>query len=139
MEELNQANAPRREKTVADSRAEQSHILTMKNLNGNQLLFGAQMFSWMDEIAVIVARRHSGYDVTTARVDECQFLQTAINCDTITVKGELVSVGNTSMKVKIEIFKERFDAEQILIASAYFLMVALDENGHSVTVPTLKA
>jgi acyl-CoA hydrolase len=128
----------RKKKSVSQSRAEQSHILTMKNLNGNQLLFGAQMFSWMDEVAVIVARRHSGYDVTTARVDECQFLATAINCDTIIVKGELVSVGRTSMRVKIEIYKERFDAERILIANAYFLMVALDADGHPVTVPELE-
>ncbi len=133
-------NAPqeRAKKNVAQSKAEQSHILTMKNLNGNQLLFGAQMFSWMDEISVIVARRHSGHDVTTARVDECQFLATAIHCDTIIVQGELVSVGRTSMRVKVEIYKERFDAERILIASAYFLMVALDENNRPCVVPELK-
>ena len=47
-------------KRVSDSVTEQVHILTQANLNGYHRLFGGKLMSWMDIVAAVVARRHSG-------------------------------------------------------------------------------
>ena len=127
----------RPKKSAEDSRAEQVHVLTMPTLNGNAYLSGAQLMAWVDEVSVVVARRHSGTDVTTVRVDNLQFLLPAINRDTIVVKGFLTAVGNTSMTVHVDVFKERFCGTQTRIAQADVLMVSLDEAEHPHPVPAL--
>ena len=55
-------------KTVSESATTQVQILTQANLNGYQRLFGGQLMSWMDIVAAVTARRHSGKNVTTACV-----------------------------------------------------------------------
>ncbi len=131
-----EANRPR--KGASASMAEQVHVLTMPTLNGNAYLSGAQLMQWVDEVAVVVARRHSGTDVTTVRVDNLQFLLPAINRDTIVVKGALSKVGSTSMLVHVDVYKERFCGEQTKIAQADVLMVSLDEAEHPRIVPRLE-
>ena len=59
-------------KKISDSLAEQVHVLTMETLNGNQRLSGPKLLYWIDEVATIVARRHAGSDVTTARLSRIQ-------------------------------------------------------------------
>ncbi len=130
------ANRPCKGATA--SMAEQVHVLTMPTLNGNAYLSGAQLMQWVDEVAVVVARRHSGTDVTTVRVDNLQFLLPAINRDTIVVKGALSKVGSTSMLVHVDVYKERFCGEQTKIAQADVLMVSLDEAEHPHIVPRLE-
>jgi len=49
------------EKTVSESRTEQVQILTQGTLNGDKRLFGGKLMEWIDVVAAVVARRHSGY------------------------------------------------------------------------------
>ncbi|MDE5557330.1 MAG: hypothetical protein K2J32_06500 [Ruminococcus sp.] len=53
------------EKRVSDSYSEQVHVLTQANINGYNQLFGGQLMEWIDIVAAVVARRHSGHNVTT--------------------------------------------------------------------------
>ena len=46
-------------KKISDSHVEQTYVLMTRHLNGAGRLFGGQLISWIDEIAGIVARRHS--------------------------------------------------------------------------------
>lgn len=124
-------------KYASESVAEQVHVLTMETLNGNQRLAGPQLFLWIDEVAVVVARRHSGSDVTTVKIENLEFLKPAINKDTVIVKGKIISVGRSSMYINVEAFSERFSGEQTKIATAKVLMVALDENEVPHPVPEL--
>ena len=54
-------------KRVADSRAEQIHILMPEHITGYKRLFGGRLMEWIDIVAGVVARRHSGCNVTTLR------------------------------------------------------------------------
>ena len=60
-------------KTVAESRSTQVHILMPGDLNGYGRLFGGKLMEWIDVVAAVVARRHSGCEVTTASVDHLEF------------------------------------------------------------------
>ncbi len=125
------------EKRVSDSITEQVHILTQGSLNGYRRLFGGQLMSWIDVVAAVVARRHSGKNVTTAVVDMLEFKAPAYANDTIFILGKITYVGRTSMEVKVMVYVEELNGERKLINTAYVVMVALDENERPTPVPGL--
>lgn len=125
------------EKRVKDSYSQQVHVLTMSNLNGYSRLFGGQLMAWIDEVAAVVARRHSNKNVTTASIDMLKFKKAAYANETIVLKGKITYVGNTSMEVNVKTYVEKLNGEKILINDAYIIMVALDENERPTKVPGL--
>lgn len=126
------------EKTIRDSYAEQVQVLTQANINGYNRLFGGQLMEWIDIVAAVVARRHSGRNVTTAVVDTLTFNAPAYPNDTVIICGHLTHVGRTSMEVCVQSFVENLDGTRKLINTAYLVMVALDENERPAQVPRLR-
>ena len=63
----------RRMKKVSDSQVEQTYVLMPRHINGSGRLFGGQLLSWIDEMAGIVARKHSEGSVVTAAIDNLIF------------------------------------------------------------------
>ena len=124
-------------KRVSDSVTQQVHILSQGNLNGYQRLFGGQLMTWIDVVAAVVARRHSGRNVTTVAVDMLQFQAPAYANDTIVIVGKITYVGRSSMEVKVTAYVEELSGERKLINTAYVVMVALDENERPTLVPGL--
>ena len=124
-------------KKVSDSYTEQVHILSQGNLNGYRRLFGGQLMGWIDVVAAVVARRHSGKNVTTAVVDMLQFKAPAYANDTVFISGKITYAGRTSMEIKVTVFVEELNGERKLINTAYVVIVALDENEHPAEVPGL--
>lgn len=92
---------------------------------------------WIDVVAAIVARRHSGRNVTTVVVDTLQFKGPAYANDSLVLIGKITYVGNTSMEVCVRTYVEELSGEKRLINEAYLVMVALDENERPVSVPRL--
>lgn len=124
-------------KRASESFTTQVQVLTMSNLNGYSRLFGGQLMSWMDVVAAVTARRHSGMNVTTASVTDLSFHAPAHGNDTVVLTGEVIYVGRTSMEVKVYVYKEELGGKRILINEAVFTMVALDENEKPAEVPGL--
>lgn len=125
-------------KTVSQSRTEHVQILTQANINGYNRLFGGQLMEWIDIVAAVTARRHSGRNVTTALVDTLTFTAPAHPNDTILIRGKITYTGRTSMEVCVKSYVENPDCTRQLINTAYLVMVALDENEKPVEVPRLK-
>lgn len=125
------------QKYVKDSYTEQVHVLTMSNLNGYNRLFGGQLMSWIDEVAAVVARRHSGQNVTTASIDTLVFKKPAHANDTVIINGKITYAGNTSMEIDVKTYVEKLNGEQVLINEAFVTMVALDENERPTKIPAL--
>ena len=124
-------------KTVDDSRVETVHLIRPTHLNGADRLFGGILMQWIDEVAVIVAKRHSMSSVTTASVDNLTFLHGAYQNDMVVIKGKMTWVGSTSMEVCVDTYVESPSGERHRINNAHFMMVALDENDKPVKVPKL--
>ena len=124
-------------KTVEDSRVETVHMVRPTHLNGANRLFGGILMQWIDEVAGIVAKRHSMSNVTTASVDNLTFLRGAYQNDMVVIKGKLTWVGSTSMEVCVDTYVETPSGERTRINNAHFMMVALDENDKPVSVPKL--
>ncbi|MBQ4160370.1 MAG: acyl-CoA thioesterase [Clostridia bacterium] len=124
-------------KCVKDSKTEQVQILSQATLNGYKRLFGGKLMEWIDVVAAVVARRHSGCNVTTAAVDSLEFTDAAYANDTLVLVGYVTYTGNTSMEVCVKTYVESLDGSRRLINQAYVVMVALDENEKPTRVPKL--
>ena len=125
-------------KTVEDSRVETVHLIRPTHLNGADRLFGGILMQWIDEVAGIVAKRHSMCNVTTASVDNLTFLHGAYQNDMVVIKGKMTWVGSTSMEVCVDTYVESPSGERHRINNAHFMMVALDDHDKPVQVPGLK-
>lgn len=124
-------------KRVSDSVTRQVQIVSQSSLNGYHRLFGGRLMEWIDIVAAVVARRHSGKNVTTASVDSLIFKKSAYANDTIVLKGFITYVGTTSMEVCVQTFAEHLDGKREEINTAFLVMVAIDEAGQPVAVPKL--
>ena len=124
-------------KRVADSMAETVHIVRPNHLNGANRLFGGILMQWIDEVAGIVSKRHAMANVITASVDNLRFIKGAYQNEMVVIVGKLTYVGTTSMEVRVETYVENKSGIRKAINSAYFVMVALDENDKPVSVPKL--
>ena len=124
-------------KTVDDSRVETVHIVRPNHLNGANRLFGGILMQWIDEVAGIVAKRHSMCNVTTASVDNLTFLHGAYQNEMVVIKGKLTWVGSSSMEVCVDTYVENLSGQRDRINNAHFMMVALDDNDKPVQVPRL--
>ncbi len=124
-------------KRVSDSYTEQVQILSMSALNGYKRLFGGRLMEWIDIVAAVVARRHSGCNVTTATVDSLEFLGPAYANDTLVLRGKITYVGRTSMEIRVDSYVEGLSGQRRLVNTAYVVMVAIDENERPCPVPSL--
>ena len=124
-------------KTVDDSRVETVHLVRPTYLNGANRLFGGILMQWIDEVAGIVAKRHSQCNVTTAAVDNLVFLHGAYQNDLVVIKGKMTWVGSSSMEVCVDTYVETPAGQRDRINNAHFIMVALDKEDRPVRVPRL--
>ncbi len=124
-------------KRVSDSYTQHVQILSQGTLNGYKRLFGGKLMEWIDIVAAVVARRHSGCNVTTACVDSLIFKRAAYANDTISIEGYITYAGRTSMEICVETYVEHLSGEKDIINTAYLIMVAIDEDGNPTSVPKL--
>lgn len=122
---------------VAESMVETVHMVRPNHLNGVGRLFGGILMQWIDEVATLVAKRHTHKNVTTVSVDNLTFLKGAYQKDVIVLVGRVTYVGRTSMEVEVDSYVEAIDGQRIRINHAYFTMVALDENDKPTPAPGL--
>ncbi len=129
--------AEKQGKTVEDSCTEQIQILMPPHINGAGRLFGGKLMEWIDVVAAVTARRHSGYNVTTAAVDNLVFKSGAYSNDALVLEGRITYVGRTSMEVRVDTYVENLSGMRRNVNRAYVVMVAIDGAGKPVEVPPL--
>ena len=126
------------EKRVEDSRVETVHIIRPNHLNAAGRLFGGMLMQWLDEVAGMVAKRHTRANVITASVDNLRFIHGAYKGEMVVIVGKVTYVGTTSMEVRVDTYVEHMeDGMRRPINRAYFTMVALDEDDKPKQVPRL--
>ena len=126
-----------RSKYVSESQTEQVQIVMQGDANGQGRLFGGRLIEWIDIVAAVVARRHSGCEVTTVSIDNLHFKAPAYINDTVVLIGYVTFTGRTSIEVRVDTYAENLQGERNMINKAYVVMVALDENEKPASVPAL--
>jgi acyl-CoA hydrolase len=105
------------------------------DLNGHGTLFGGRLMQVADNLAAIVAKRHSGRVCVTLGIDSVRFLNPAHRGDILVCKASVNKAWRTSMEIGVKVIAEDFRTlEQKDILSAYFTFVALGEDMSPVEV-----
>jgi len=106
-----------------------------ESTNHYDTLFGGTAMYLMDEVAFITATRFSRQKVVTVSSDKIDFKMPIPAGTIIELIGKVVHVGNTSLKVSVEIFIEQmYSDERHKAISGEFTFVAIDDNKKPVKV-----
>ncbi|MEX0984152.1 MAG: acyl-CoA thioesterase [Actinomycetota bacterium] len=110
--------------------------VTDANILGN--VHGGVLMRLADTAAGLAAFRHAQGPCVTVSVDEMAFLEPVHVGDLVTVQASVNDVGTTSLECGVRIEAEdAVRGERMHASSAYFVFVALDEDGHPRPVPPL--
>ena len=103
-------------------------------------IFGGWLLSLMDNAAGLVAARRALGRAVTVAMDGMQFLEPVKIGDEVSVYGEIVRVGRTSMTIAVEAWRRpRHQDKAVKVTEAHFTFVAVDESGRPRAVPPLAA
>ena len=116
---------------------EQQYLIRPVHMNHYNRLFGGELLRWIDELAGIVARRHCNANITTAAIDNLQFKAPVFAGQMLVLVGKVTYTGSTSMVVRVATYTEVLDGIRRVINRAYFVMVAIDDNGKPIPVPEI--
>jgi acyl-CoA thioesterase YciA len=93
-------------------------------------IFGGWLMSLMDSGAGLIAARFAHGRAVTVAMDGMQFLAPVKVGDEVSVYGQLVKVGRSSMAINVEAWRRhRHEDERIKVTEAVFTFVAVDEAG----------
>lgn len=96
--------------------------------NHYDTLFGGTAMHWMDEVAFITATRYSRQRMVTVSSDRIDFSHPIPAGTIVELVGQVVHVGRTSLRVRVDVFVEQMYADhRIKAISGEFAMVAIDE------------
>lgn len=97
--------------------------------NHYDTLFGGTAMMMMDEVAFIAATRFSRQHMVTVSSDRIDFTKPIAAGTIVELIATVTYVGNTSMKVRVDIFVEQMYSEHREKAvSGEFSFVAIDEH-----------
>lgn len=126
----------RKTKTPSESKVEWFKAVQKGDININNGLFGGRLLSWMDEVAGIAAIRHCGRTVTTAAIDNLTFKKGLILGDLVVIEAKVTYVGNTSLEVRVDVYKEDVEkGKRYSVNRAFFTEVCIDDHGRPTRIP----
>lgn len=99
-------------------------------------VYGGSILKYLDEVASIVAFRHTRTNVVTASIDRMDFLAPMHVGDILILRAAINYTGKTSMEVGVRVEAEEPHTGRVVHAgSCYLTMVALDPDGRPTPVP----
>lgn len=103
--------------------------------NHYDTLFGGTAMQLMDETAFIAATRFSRQQMVTVSSDKIDFKKPIPAGTIVELDGYITHVGNTSLKVRVDIFvEEMYTDSREKAVSGEFTFVAIDEHKKPVKI-----
>lgn len=107
-----------------------------EDINANGHIFGGWVLAQMDRAGGIVARKVAQGPCATVAINAIDFLAPIHLRDVVSVYGEVIKRGRTSMGIKIEVIATRFaDDEEVKVTEGVFTFVALDDEFRPRSLP----
>jgi len=108
----------------------------MANFSGH--VHGGAMLRLLDQVAYACASRFSGCYVVTVSVDQVTFREPVHVGELVTFLASVNYTGNKSLEVGVRVESENIRARtKRHVITCYFTMVAVDDTGTPVTVPSV--
>ena len=103
--------------------------------NHHNTLFGGTALAWMDEVSFIAATRFCRLPLVTVSSDRIDFKHAIPAGSIVELVGRVIKVGNTSLKVEVNIYVESmYSNGQEKAIISIFSFVAIDEQKKPVPV-----
>ncbi len=102
-----------------------------KDTNPNGDIFGGWLLAQMDLAGAITAREIAAGRVTTVAVGEMVFLRPVPVGSTVSCYCEVLEVGRSSIKTRVEVWVKRYDEGQQKVTDGDFVFVAIDDKGRT--------
>jgi uncharacterized protein (TIGR00369 family) len=110
--------------------------ITDANVAGN--VHGGVIMRLADTAAALAAIRHAEGLCVTVSVDEVSFLQPVHVGDVVSLRASVNDVGTTSLECGVRVEAENpISGRSVHAATAYFVFVALDDDGRPRGVPPI--
>lgn len=103
--------------------------------NHHNTMHGGEVMRIMDEIAFITATRFCRKGIVTVSCEQVNFSNSLPAGTMMEVIGKVVSVGNTSLKVEVNVFVEQMYQEgREEVIKGLFTLVAIDDKKQPIPV-----
>ena len=113
-------------------------LMTPDTANFSGKVHGGVLLKTLDQVAYACASRYAGRYVVTLSVDQVVFRQPIQVGELVTFLASVNHTGRSSMEVGIKVVAEDIRAKLVRhVNSCFFTMVAVDDAGQPVAVPTL--
>ena len=112
-------------------------LMMPRDTNANGTIFGGVILSYLDQAAATHARTLGHNRVVTVAMDSVQFKQPVFVGDLLSFYTETLSVGRTSVRIRVTVEASRFrdPSIRVPITTAEMVYVAVDENNRPVPFP----
>lgn len=105
--------------------------------NHYDTLFGGTAMALMDEVAFITGTRFCRQKLVTVSSDKIDFKKPIPAGTIVELVGRVSHIGNTSLKVRVQIFIEQMYSDgREQAVNGEFTLVAIDENKQKVKIHT---
>lgn len=123
------------ERRIALSESRVTKAVFPPTTNHHNTLFGGTALAWMDEVSFICATRFCRLPLVTVSTDRIDFKHPIPAGSIVELIGRVVKVGNTSLKVEVDVFVEgMYEAGRERAISGAFSFVAIDDDKRPVPV-----
>lgn len=102
-------------------------------------MFGGWIVSMIDLAGWISARKAYNRRYATVAMDGIRFHNPVFVGDCVECYTEIEKVGNTSITVKVEVYVERMNGEQLKVTEGRCVYVAIGEDRKPVSITPLQA
>jgi acyl-CoA hydrolase len=125
-------------KTVQASRISIAQLMQPEHANNLGNVHGGWIVKLADDAGALACMRHAQRRVVTVAIDSMVFRNPIKIGELVLLTAELTYTGHTSMEVEVQVQAENpITGERTHTNNAYFVYVALDDNGNPVAVPSL--
>lgn len=107
-------------------------VMMPRDTNAEGTIFGGVILSFIDQAAFVEARRQARHRYVTVCVREVVFKEPVFTGDVLSLYGETVRIGNTSITVRVKVYAERSRTPDldVHVTDAEVVMVAVDDRCH---------
>jgi acyl-CoA hydrolase len=128
----------RMSRKVSESKTVVARVMMPQDANLAGNVFGGTILKMVDEIAYVVATKHTRTNIVTVSLDRMTFHSPVHIGDLLTLKANVNAVWRSSMEIGVRVEAEDPRTGEIRhTGSSYLTVVALDDSGRPCETPEL--
>lgn len=126
------------QKSWKESASQLQRIVLPEDTNLFNSLYGGRLVEWIDNIASIVAIKHSRRRTVTGSIDSLFFLSSIRMGYIVYLTSRINFTTHSTMEIEVDVESEEgITGERRYTTKAFLTYVAVDEEGKAISVPGL--